>query len=152
MHLSTHIPWHVPSYPTNNEFAYTWQGDGPGGGHRVSYPVLNHLGGSFSDQAGEPLHAIVDQITADIKELAGCVSGLCEREAEWNEEMKDLLTHIKAIETRLDGFDGTIGEGTKTRGGRSTRGRGVSNEHPQLKVSGMMLVAVPLLKTSACCA
>jgi hypothetical protein len=91
------------------------------------------------------------QIVAEVKGLAARVTILSEREAERSERTAEILTRIEAIEARMNELEVSAGDGIGTRGRKSGGSRGVTNEHPMLKVCRNTISSVPSrLKTSAC--
>lgn len=98
-------------------------------------------GRSFADPSTESLQASMAQIIAEIKELAARVTSLSEREVERSKIMNQLLTRTQAIEARMDALEGSVGEVTGAHAKRSGGGsKGVSNEHPLLKVCDVSIV------------
>ena len=153
-HNLAHILRHVPPYPTSGDSAYTWQGDGPGGGYRTLYSPQTcpgWLSGSFPDQATESLHVSMAQIIAEVKGLAARVTSQSEGEAERNERLDRLLTRVEGIEAQMTELGGAISGGTDVCARRLSRGsKSVSNEHPLLKVCQDTISHVPsVLKISA---
>ena len=103
------------------------------------------------DQSTESLHASVAQIMADMKGVAARVTSLYERQTELDERMSQILTRVEGIEAQMNEVGGLVGEGIGARAKRSIGGsKGVSNEHPLLKVRHNIILSVPsVLKTSA---
>ena len=156
-HLSYHsapVLRHAQPYPSSNNTAYTWQGDGAGGGYRALYSPQTHPGGSDGspvDRSTESLHASIAHIMAEMKGVVERVTSLCERQAELDKRTTQILTRIEGIEAQMKEHEGPVGEGTGARGRRSSGGtKGVSNEHPLLKVCRDKILPVPsVLKTPA---
>jgi hypothetical protein len=101
------------------------------------------------DQSTESLHASIAQIMAEMKGVAARVTNLCERQAELDERTNQILTRIEGIEAQMNEIEGSEGIGACVR--RSSGGsKGVSNEHPLLKVCHDIISPMPsVLKTSA---
>ena len=138
LHNSVQISCHVLPYPTSGDPAYTWQGDGSGSGYWALYSTPTRpgwSGGSFADQATESLHASMAQIIAEVKGLTARVTSLSNREAERNEKIDRVLTRVKGIEARMNKLKAVVNERIGACASKSSGGlRGVSNEHPLLKV------------------
>ena len=148
------ISRHVPSYPISGESAYTWQGDGAGGGYRSLYSSQTRpgwSGGSFADQATDSLHASMAQVMAEVKGLVARVTSLSEKEAERSKITNEILTRIERVEAQMNELDGAAREGIGMGAKRPSGGpKTSSNEHPLLKVCYYIVSSVPsALKTSA---
>jgi hypothetical protein len=100
-HLSHHsapVSCHAQPYPSSIDTAYNWQGDGAGSGYRALYSPQTRSGGSGGssvDQSTESLHVSIAQIMAEMKGVAVHVTNLCKRQAELDERMNQILTHIE---------------------------------------------------------
>jgi len=100
------------------------------------------------DQSTESLHVPMAQLMAKMKGLAVCVTSLSEMEAKCTDKMKQILTRIGEIEAKMNEIESVVAEGTRTCASRSSGGsKGVSNEHPLLKVCYMISPVFSVLKT-----
>ena len=103
------------------------------------------------NQTMESLHVSIAQIIADVKGLAACVTSLSESKAECSEKMDQILTCVDVLEGQMNKFEGIVNQGISARASKSSGGsRGVSNEHPLLKVCrDTMSPMLSVLKTLA---
>ncbi len=126
---------HIPPYTSGSDSAFSWQGDGAGGGYRPLYASqtrpLTGWPGAPADQATVSLHASMAQALAEVKSLTARVTDLSEREAENGKKIEQLLTCVKGLEAQVNKPGGPV----EPRPGKSSGGsRRVCNEHPLLKV------------------
>ena len=96
------VPRHISPYTSGSDSAFSWQGDGAGGGYRPLYssqtrPLTGWLGAP-ADQVTVLLHASMAQALAEVKSLTAHVTDLSEREAKNGKKIEQLLTHIKGLE------------------------------------------------------